>query len=51
MNRRRFVQQSITAAALGVFAASAKAQEKGGLQPLPKRDSLRVAFLLGDNAN
>jgi transcriptional regulator GlxA family with amidase domain len=58
MNRRSFVGQSITSAALGMFALAARAEQgessagkKSTLTPLPKRDHVRVAFLLGDSAN
>ena len=58
MNRRAFVGQSVTAAALGMFAVTARsadtapaASKSAALLPLPKRDAVRVAFLLGDSAN
>jgi transcriptional regulator GlxA family with amidase domain len=58
MKRRSFLGQSISAAALGVFAATARpgdavAAQSGTaeLPPLPKRSAVRVAFLLGDSAN
>jgi transcriptional regulator GlxA family with amidase domain len=58
MNRRSFVQQSI-GVSLGMFAVTARARaaaasaagSKAELQSLPKRDVVRVAFLLGDSAN
>jgi transcriptional regulator GlxA family with amidase domain len=62
MNRRHFVECSLGAAALGVFATGAGAQQgataaatqskgNGALLPLPKRRTIRVAFMIADNAN
>jgi transcriptional regulator GlxA family with amidase domain len=61
MNRRTFVHRSLAGAALGIFASAGAAQVQtpaagadattGGLPPLPSRDRIRVAFLLGNSAN
>lgn len=59
MDRRNFVQHSMTAATLALFGTAASSQskpaaagdKKADLQPLPKRKKVRVAFMLADNAN
>lgn len=53
MQRRGFVGASLSTVALAMFTqgASATPATGGALQPLPRRDRIRVAFLLGDNAN
>lgn len=58
MNRRNFVQHSATAATLAMFGTAASSQGaaaapggKAGLQPLPKRNKVRVAFMIAENAN
>lgn len=58
MNRRNFVQRSAIGAALAAFAGTSAADPRSaaganaqGAAPLPKRDRVRVAFLLGESAN
>lgn len=59
MNRREFTHTVLGASAFAVFAgqsarAGAQAQigaGEGSGQPLPRREKVRVAFLLGENAN
>ncbi len=53
MNRRDMVSGTL-AASLALFAtgrSEASAQAGNGLQPLPRRPRVKVAFLLGDGAN
>lgn len=55
MRRRHFLSGSAAVASLALFggALAAPADENAApvLQPLPRRDRVRVAFLLGPNAN
>ena len=57
MQRRRFISQSLGAATLAVFAGAGRAAEgskaarPAKLPPLPKRRTIKVAFLLGESAN
>ena len=52
MERRDFIAGSIGAAALALFTTAAHgASPSTGLLPLPRRQRIRVAFLLGDRAN
>ena len=51
MDRRQFVGSSI-ATSIALFAAvSARPDETPGPAPLPKRDRVKVAFMLGEHAN
>jgi transcriptional regulator GlxA family with amidase domain len=51
MDRRQFVGSSI-AASVALFAAgSARSAEAAGPAPLPKRERVKVAFMLGEGAN
>ena len=51
MDRRQFVGSTI-AASVALFAAvNARSAEGAGAAPLPKRDRVKVAFMLGDNTN
>lgn len=51
MNKRHFVG-SMLAASVALFGAGrAQAADRGASTPLPKRERIRVAFMLGDNAN
>lgn len=47
MKRREFVTRSLAGAAVAAFAAGAVARSA----QLPKRDRIKVAFLLGEGAN
>lgn len=49
MQRRQFISRTIGSATLAVFAQAGAAV--GDTQPLPKRDRVRVAFMLSDSAN
>ena len=51
MHRRNFVTHSLTTSALAVFGSAARAAGPAKLEPLPKRRTTKVAFLLGENAN
>jgi transcriptional regulator GlxA family with amidase domain len=53
MQRREFIESSLTAATIASFASGATAADAGKdkLSPLPRRDSVRVAFMLGEGAN
>lgn len=53
MQRRTFLSQSLGAAALAIFANSAKAAQKAsaGPTPLPRRKRIRVAFMFGEGTN
>jgi transcriptional regulator GlxA family with amidase domain len=52
MQRREFIESSLAAATLATFASGATAaQGKDKPAPLPRRDSTRVAFMLGEGAN
>jgi transcriptional regulator GlxA family with amidase domain len=60
MQRRNFISGSLAGVSLAMFSNASKSQPAspataaGGsapLQPLPKRDRVRVAFLLGEHAN
>ena len=51
MDRRQFVGSSIAASVALFNVGAAGAAATGELQPLPKRKSIKVAFMLGDNAN
>ena len=51
MHRREFIGKTI-AASIALFGAGrAAAAQAGTLSPLPKRENIKVAFMLGDNAN
>jgi len=49
MDRRSFMAAG--GSALALFPAAASARDTGAPAALPRRDAVRVAFLLGDNAN
>jgi transcriptional regulator GlxA family with amidase domain len=51
MDRRQFIGSSIAASVALFNVGAARAAASGGLQPLPKRKTIKVAFMLGDNAN
>jgi transcriptional regulator GlxA family with amidase domain len=57
MQRRHFLKDSLLGASLALFAHSspranaAPSADTGALPTLPKRDRIRVAFLLGEHAN
>lgn len=53
MHRRTFLSRSLGAATLATFAASAQAAQSAsaGANPLPRRNRVRVAFMLGEGAN
>jgi transcriptional regulator GlxA family with amidase domain len=51
MQRREFIESSLAAATLASFAAGATAAEASKVSPLPRRSSIRVAFMLGEGAN
>jgi transcriptional regulator GlxA family with amidase domain len=60
MQRRHFLKDSLLGASLALFAHSARranadagnaTTDSGTLPALPKRDRVRVAFLLGEHAN
>jgi transcriptional regulator GlxA family with amidase domain len=51
MHRRNFVTRSLSASALAVFASAARTAEPAKLEPLPKRKNIKIAFMLGENAN
>ena len=51
MHRRQFIGSTV-AASVALFAhGRAGAAESGPLAPMPKRERVKVAFMLGDNAN
>ena len=51
MQRRNFISRTLGASALAVFAGASSAAEASKLEPLPKRRTTKVAFMLGENAN
>ena len=51
MDRRQFVGSTIAASVARFAAANARSAEGAGAAPLPKRDRVKVAFMLGDNTN
>jgi transcriptional regulator GlxA family with amidase domain len=54
MQRRQFISRTLGSATIAAFAhAGAKAEKAttDKLRPLPKRDRVRVAFMLSDSAN
>jgi transcriptional regulator GlxA family with amidase domain len=52
MNRREMIQAGLGGAALAIAGAGAAvAQVAAGVGPLPQRDRIRVAFLLGESTN
>lgn len=53
MQRRTFVSGSVAAASMAIFAGSVQAAQggSGGGGPLPRREKIRVAFMLGEGTN
>jgi transcriptional regulator GlxA family with amidase domain len=51
MHRREFIGTTIVASIALFGSGRAAAAQAGALAPLPKRERIRVAFMLGDNAN
>jgi hypothetical protein len=51
MDRRQFVGSTIAASVALFAAANARSAESAGAAPLPRRDRVKVAFMLGDNTN
>jgi transcriptional regulator GlxA family with amidase domain len=51
MDRRQFVGSTIAASVALFAAANARSAESAGTTPLPKRERVKVAFMLGDNTN
>ncbi|MBX3702277.1 MAG: DJ-1/PfpI family protein [Steroidobacteraceae bacterium] len=51
MHRRQFIGTALAASVALIGPRLAGAAGSGGLAPLPKRKRVRVAFMLGDNAN
>ncbi|MBM0105245.1 DJ-1/PfpI family protein [Steroidobacter sp. S1-65] len=53
MQRRTFLSRSAGAASLAIFAGSAQAAQKGASNAtaLPRRERVRVAFMLGEGSN
>ncbi|HEY0685303.1 MAG TPA: DJ-1/PfpI family protein [Steroidobacter sp.] len=53
MQRRTFLSHSVTAASLAIFAGALQAGQNtsGGSTALPRRDRIRVAFMLGEGSN
>lgn len=53
MQRRTFLSRSVTAASLAIFAGSSQAGQKAasGTTALPRRERIRVAFMLGEGSN
>ena len=51
MKRRNFITHSVSATALAVFANNGLAADPAKRPPLPERRTIKVAFLLGENAN
>ena len=53
MHRRTFLTRSAAAASMAIFAGTAGAAQNSstGATPLPRRDKIRVAFMLGEGAN
>ena len=50
MQRREFLGTSL-AASLALFGPGRAPAAEGGLMPLPRRERIRVAFMLGEHAN
>lgn len=51
MNRRNFLEASCAGAAIAMFTQVAAEPAEKPVRSLPKRNQIRVAFLLGDSAN
>jgi transcriptional regulator GlxA family with amidase domain len=51
MHRRQFIGSTLAASVALFGHGRAGAAESGPLAPLPKRERVKVAFMLGDNAN
>ncbi|HEU5468655.1 MAG TPA: hypothetical protein VFU77_05055, partial [Steroidobacteraceae bacterium] len=51
MHRREFIGTTIAASVALFGSGRVAAAQAGTLAPLPKRESIKIAFMLGDNAN
>jgi transcriptional regulator GlxA family with amidase domain len=51
MHRRQFIGTTLAASVALFGSGLTRAAAAGALAPLPKRERIRVAFMLGDNAN